>query len=393
MKLTPEEERMLAGDRGHAVGKSMQILVALGRIFDAEGMLPVRKVQISGVSYDNLGDAGLEYLRELSADGRVRVPTTLNPAGMDTQAWAEMGIPESFALKQQEVVAVFERMGVNTTLSCTPYLIGSVPEHGEHIAWGESSAVTFANSVLGARTNKEGGPSSIAAALTGRTPAYGLHLDENRRPHVLVQVDAKVESRADYGALGMVLGERLNGDIALLAGVEGRSWSHLKALCAALPTFGGAPIFHIEGITPERWQRPNRSIRIEQAEIDAAHASLDDGVEQPDLVFLGCPHLSLEELEQIADLLEGRIVRGELWLGVAREIKERADALGISARIKAAGARIASDTCHVVAPLRGRFDSFATNSAKGIYYGRAKNRFRSRFASMRECVEMATEER
>jgi predicted aconitase len=420
MKLTPEEESMLAGEQGHAVRKSMQILTALGRIFGAERLLPVATVQISGVSYDNLGQAGLEYLRSMAADGRVRVPTTLNPAGMDLCDWRAFAIPEEFAEKQLEVVEAFRAMGVKTTCSCTPYLIGNVPERGTHIAWGESSAVAFANSVLGARTNKEGGPSSIAAALTGRTPAYGLHLTAERAPRVAVEVACELETAADFGALGKVIAEAAPAQIPLIGGVTTRRWDRLKALSAAIATYGGASLFHIEGVTPEagEWPRPEQRLRIGREEIARAYAELDDGAAGAgaaeagsavgagaraeggpagglsgggvDLVFLGCPHLSLDELEEIANLLKGRTVHGELWLGVAREVKERADTSGLSARITRSGARFACDTCHVVAPLKGRFRTFATNSAKGVYYGRAKNRFKSSFGSLATCIELAT---
>lgn len=413
MKLTPEEESMLAGEQGYAVQKSMQILTALGRIFGAEKLIPVATVQISGVSYDNLGDAGLEYLRSMAADGRVRVPTTLNPAGMDLCDWRAFAIPEEFAAKQLEVVEAFKAMGVTTTCSCTPYLIGNVPQRGAHIAWGESSAVTFANSVLGARTNKEGGPSSIAAALTGRTPAYGLHLDRERAPRVWVEVTCELRTAADFGALGKVIAEQAPAQIPLISGVVCKRWDRLKALSAALATYGGASLFHIEGVTPEAgdWPRPEQSLRVDRERIERAYAELNDrpgGDRQAaadgedttnskdgggvDLVFLGCPHLSLDELEEIAQLLEGRTVRGELWLGIAREVKQQADASGLSARITRSGARFACDTCHVVAPLKGRFRTFATNSAKGVYYGRAKNRFRSRFGSLATCIELATRE-
>ncbi len=393
MRLRAEEREMLEGAQGAALRKSMEILCALGRIYGAERLIPVETVQISGVSYDNLGEAGLEFVRSLAADARVRVPTTLNPAGMDMRDWRKLGIPESFAEKQTEVVALFASMGVETTCSCTPYLIGNVPERGAHLAWGESSAVTFANSVLGARTNKEGGPSSIAAALTGRTPAYGLHLDAPRAPGVLVQVESEPRRATEFGALGKLIGESIGDAVPLIEGVTTERWDLLKALSAALPTYGGAPIFHLAERAEQRFARPGRRLAIAPAALEAAARSLDDAdARSIDFVFLGCPHLSLEELRRIAELLEGTSVTKELWLGVARGVKEEADAAGISAILSAAGARIACDTCHVVAPLAGRFESFATNSAKGVYYGRAKNRFKSVFRSLEECIRLATEE-
>src|SRR5512145_3318061 len=210
MFLTLEEQQMLAGEYGRATQKAMEILAALGTIFGADRMLLVTSVQISGVSFDNLGEAGLEFLAEMAdGGGKVRVLTTLNPAGMDIENWQAMGIDPAFARDQQRVIDAYARMGVVTTCSCTPYLFGNLPHYGEHIAWAESSAVCYANSVLGARTNREGGPSALAAALTGRTPRYGLHLEENRRPGFTVQVNADLADTRDFGALGVALGKAI----------------------------------------------------------------------------------------------------------------------------------------------------------------------------------------
>ncbi len=174
MKLTNEEQAMLAGEQGKATQKAMEILVALGTIYGAERMVPVTSVQIAGVSYDNLGEAGLQFLTEIEqGGGKARVLTTLNPAGVDVENWQALGIDAEFAEKQIQVIEAFASMNVITTCTCTPYLTGNVPHFGEHIAWAESSAVCYANSVLGARSNREGGPSALAAAITGRTPAYG----------------------------------------------------------------------------------------------------------------------------------------------------------------------------------------------------------------------------
>ena len=188
MELTGYEQEMLAGEHGRSTQKAMEILVALGTIYGAARMVEVTSVQIAGVSYDNLGEAGPHFLQEMAADGRAQVLTTLNPAGMDIENWQALGIDAGFARNQERVLDAFARMNVVTTCSCTPYLAGNLPHYGEHIAWAESSAVCYANAVIGARTNREGGPGALAAALTGRTPAYGYHLDENRRPTVTVMV-------------------------------------------------------------------------------------------------------------------------------------------------------------------------------------------------------------
>src|SRR5512137_2879228 len=222
MKLTREEQEFLDGRHGPAARKAMEILAALGTIYGAERLVPVTSVQIAGVSYDNLGEAGLQFLSEMAdGGGRARVLTTLNPAGMDVENPEALGIPAEFAEKQRRVIDAFAHMRVVTTCSCTPYLFGNLPHFGEHIAWAESSAVCYANSVLGARTNREGGPSALAAALTGRTPEHGLHLDEARRPEVLVEVQTPLVDEVDHGALGVVLGQQLGPRIPLLRGCGG----------------------------------------------------------------------------------------------------------------------------------------------------------------------------
>jgi len=255
MKLTHEQQAMLDSKQGLATHKAMQILATLGRIYGAAEMLPVSSVQISGVSYDNLGEAGLAWLAEMAAGGgRVKVLTTLNPAGMDIENWQALGISAEFAEAQLRVIAAFEQMGVVTTCPCTPYLFGNLPEFGQHIAWAESSAVCYANSVLGARTNREGGPSALAAALTGFTPAYGYHLDKQRKPTLTVEVTAKVCGTHYFGALGKAIGDRLQGkgQVAYVRGVTSANLEELKSFCASLATYGGAALFHMQGVTPNQ---------------------------------------------------------------------------------------------------------------------------------------------
>jgi len=389
MFLTKEEKRMLEGKYGNAVKKSMEILVALGNIFGAKRLIPVKSVQISGVSYDNLGDAGIEFLSEMAKDGKVIVPTTLNPAGMDLENWKKLGISKEFAKKQKTILDIFAKMGVNITCTCTPYLVGNKPGVGDHIAWGESSAVTYSNSVLGARTNKEGGPSSLASALTGRTPEYGYHLDKNRKPVVLVKIEADLKNEIDFGALGKVLGEKLKGKVPLIKGIKKASTEELKSLSASIVTYGGAPLFHIKGITPEKFRDPKKEIIIKRKDIDEAIKDMNDKIEEIDLVFVGCPHCTLNEIKKISELLKDKKVNKELWICVSRKIKKISDKKGYSKIIESAGAKFACDTCPIVAPLKGRFKAIATNSAKGVFYNRNKNNFKTFFATLEDCIELA----
>src|SRR5512137_3075010 len=203
MYLSGEEEGIYQGEKGETLRRMMEILVALGDIYGAERLVPVRSVQIAGVSYKNIGEAGLEWISDL--EGRVVVPSILNPAGMDLCRWQEMGIDEEFALKQQQTIEAYRRLGVTIDCTCTPYQIyKGLARRGDHLAWSESSAVSYANSVIGARTNREGGPGALAAALVGKTPCYGFHLAKNRKPQIVIALkdDTANWSNADYGALG-----------------------------------------------------------------------------------------------------------------------------------------------------------------------------------------------
>ncbi|HUT17454.1 MAG TPA: aconitase X catalytic domain-containing protein, partial [Acidobacteriota bacterium] len=310
MQLTQEEQTMLNGTEGYAACKSMEILVALGEIFGAKNLIKVGSVQVAGVSYHNLGDAGLEFLNELAVDGRVRVLTTLNPAGMDLENWQQLGISPEFAEKQNLVINAFKRMGILISCTCTPYLIGNLPLYGEHIAWSESSAVTFANSVLGARTNREGGPSALAAAFVGKTPCYGLHLDENRTSDIHVQVSAELTTLSDWGALGYAIGKKAENKIPYITGVKAAELDELKSFCASIVTYGAKPLFYVKGITPgaELQAQPKETVEIEKSDIKNAYDNINDDVSDIELVCVGCPHCSIKEISEIAELLKGKKV-------------------------------------------------------------------------------------
>lgn len=388
MKLTEKEKEMLEGRQGKAVKKSMEILTALGEIFGAQNLVDVASVQVSGVSYHNLGEEGLEFLSEMAQDGRARVLTTLNPAGMDLENWRTLGISKDFAEKQEKVINAFKKMGIITSCTCTPYLIGNVPLFNEHLAWGESSAVCFANSVLGARTNKEGGPSALASALTGKTPNYGLHLSENRQANITVNVSAELSSVSDFGALGYAIGKKVSERIPLIKGIKKASLEELKSFCASIATYANVSLFHMEGITPNKTIVPKEEIEITSEDIFKAYSALND-LEKPDFVSIGCPHCSIKELEKIAKLLEGKKVKIELWIATSRQTKKIAEQSGISKIIESSGAKFACDTCMAVAPLKGRFFCLATDSAKACYYGRGSNNFKTRFGTTEQCINYA----
>ncbi|MHA1917497.1 MAG: aconitase X [Candidatus Ranarchaeia archaeon] len=392
MDLTAYEKEMMDGKHGKAKQKAIEILTTLGDIYSAKRMIPITSVQVAGVSYANLGEAGLAWLAEMAEDGKVKVFTTLNPAGMDLEEWKKIGISENFAKNQIRVIDAFSKMGIVTTCTCTPYLIGNIPHYGQHIAWSESSAVAYANSVLGAKTNREGGPSALSAALIGRTPEYGFHLEENRQPEVKAVVKTNLTGTHEFGALGKVLGDKLKKRIAYITGIPEATIEELKSLCASYATYGGVALFHMEGITPDKVKKiPNETIEVTDDDIQNAIKEMTHKG-RVDFVSIGCPHASLVELEYIAKKLDGKQVKKETWITTARPTKQIADKMGYTKMIEDSGAKIAADTCCVVAPIKGRFTGLVTDSAKGCYYGYGKNKFNVKIKSIDGCIEEALKE-
>ncbi|MCX6770475.1 MAG: aconitase X catalytic domain-containing protein [Candidatus Micrarchaeota archaeon] len=370
MQLSSEQQSMLEGELGGAARQSMEILCALGRIYGARNMVPITSAQVAGVSYKTIGDAGLEYLQDIaSAGARVRVPTFLNPAGMDREQWQALKVPPAFAKKQLEILAAFAKMGISSTCTCTPYLVGIRPKLGEHIAWSESSAISFANSVLGARTNREGGPSALAAAICGCTPNYGLHLDENRVANLRVLVDVELKGMSDYGAMGAYAGEAAKGKTPAFIGVKGATEDRLKSLGASMAAWGSTALYFMKGITPE-WNvaQGAEEITFGAQELRAMREKMG-GDGKPDIIAIGCPHASLSEIEEVAEKVQGKKLATKLWVCTARKTKEAADKAGFTRTIEQAGGNVVADTCMVVCPLEEMgITHAACNSGKAAKY-------------------------
>ncbi|HEY3320124.1 MAG TPA: aconitase X catalytic domain-containing protein [Planctomycetota bacterium] len=404
MRLTEEEIAIKDGQRGAGAAKAMGILCALGRIADAKEMVAVGSVQVSGVSYKNIGQYGLAFLEEWASLGcKAVVPAFMNPGGADRKLWERLGIPADFVANQKRVQAALEALGVKPLLSCTPYHAGCTPAYGEHIAWAESSAVCYANSVLGARTNREGGPSAIAAALTGRTPKHTLHTDEGRIPTRIIAVRCKVFSLADAGALGYMIGKACardkNGGIPFIRGIappDGAlrvTW--LKALGAAMAASGSVGLYHVEDATPEAKDHGHDLSRGVQQQsviesLDDGYAALRTGKGKPELVTLGCPHASPEDLARILSLLGGRKVKVPLWISTSQVVREQAEADGLAGKLKDCGAEIVADTCMVVAPLKEMgLHTLATDSGKAAFYLPSHHGVSVYYGSTEQCVEAA----
>ncbi|MDI9643648.1 MAG: aconitase X catalytic domain-containing protein [Candidatus Verstraetearchaeota archaeon] len=399
MELDREEERMLKGEEGPAVRKAMELLVAVGEVMGAGRMVKIKSAQVSGVSYGNIGEAGLEFLEDWAENGaKVKVLTTLNPCGMDLERWVEMGIDERYRSKQMSIIEAFRKMGAETTCTCTPYLAGNLPKRGDHIAWSESSAVCYANSVIGARTNREGGPSALAAAIAGRTPFYGLHLEENRAPTVIVEVQTYVRTSYEFSLLGYTVGKIIGAGIPFFKGLRAAESDKLKIMSAALAASGGIAMFHIPGVTPEAESYDKACLEricVDLTELERSRDYLSYGNEA-DLCCVGCPHCSLNELEELSILLRGRKVSSGkgLWVWTSKVVRDEAKRRGYIKAIEDAGGKVFVDTCMVVCPLeRSGFAYMVTNSCKAAHYVPSTSGLKASVAELSEAVEMVLEGR
>jgi predicted aconitase len=392
--LTREEEAMLNGEMGEGVRRAMEIIVALGKIYNASGLVKIESAHISGVSYKNLGDEGLEFLEEFASMGvKTMVEATLNPAGMDMELWEELGFSREFAEKQIRIVKAYEKMGVKTTCTCTPYLVENKPKFGQHIAWGESSAIIYANSILGARTNRESGISALASAITGRTAKYGLHLDENRLADYVIKVKCNVKGISDFGALGYLIGKRVGNKVPYITGIETADLDELKSLGASMAASGAVGLFHMENITPEAKIKKIVKDGAEEIEIEdlrEAYEALNYDAREIDVVSIGCPHASIDEIGKVANMIKGRKINSQLWITTSRKVYDEAKRRGLLDIINEAGGKVIRDTCMVVAPIEELgFKTLATNSAKMATLAPLHSKVKVRFGSLEDCIKAA----
>ncbi len=384
MELDREDELVLNGEFGETRRMMMEILVTLGKVFGAERLIPIRSAQVSGASYKTIGEYGLQWLGGLHA--RAAVPAILNPVGMDRDRWREMGISPEFAKKQTEVVSAYERLGIRLDCTCTPYYL-TITQYGDHIAWSESSAVAYSNSVIGARTNREGGPSALAAAIIGKTPSYGLHIVANRRPGLVIDVEgAGTYDASWYGALGYIVGKEAGNRIPYFRGIRPER-DQLKALGAAMAASGAVALFHVEGITPD-----SRVFSYDLHGLDIIHVKGEEVRDiykdiPVDAVAIGCPHCSPEELGAIAHLLEGKHVKKPLYVFTSKAVA--GDSRGYIETIERSGARVYADTCMVVSPCMDHYKAVMVNSGKAFTYVPNMCGAASRIGTLEECIFVA----
>ncbi|MDH5753834.1 MAG: aconitase X catalytic domain-containing protein [Candidatus Bathyarchaeota archaeon] len=389
MYLTKEEERTYDGEYGWANQICMKILVRLGELFNATRLIPISSAHVAGVSYKTLGDAPAEFLQALAkADGKAKVRATLNPQSFDPE-YLGRRLPKHIREKQLNILKQFEKMGFTRSLTCTPYYLEK-PKRDSHLAWAESSAVVYANSVLGAWTNREGGPSALAAAIIGKTPDYGMHRAENRQSNILVDVKTSLRNEAEFGALGIYLGKILEDKIPIIQGLNDVSEVKLKQLGAALATTGMVNMFYHN---TRRERGEIEKIIVEAEDLKRTSEELSTTAEvKPDLVFIGCPHCSLDEIRKIAGLMDDKKVRAgtEFWVCTSCYVKERAE--DYVKKIEKSGGCVLTDMCTIVSWTETLgIKTIMTNSAKTAYYAPTLNKAETVFAPLKQCLDTTLE--
>ena len=365
MYLTKDEEKILSGEYGEVLQKAMEIIVKVGELLGALRLIDITHAHASGVSYGTIGEPGLQWLKSLASSGlKARVYATVNPIGFDPFTKVPRPDPEFF-MKQLEIMKAFEAMGFDVTLTCTPYYLRR-PKPMERLAWGESNAVAYANSVLGAFTNREGGPVTVAAALTGKIYEAGLQLLENRKPTLEILLP-RLEDYSEYAAAGYRLGEIIGTQIPYVKFAKPPEEWKVKALLAASAASGGVALAVLDGITPKgTYVIDDKLERVELEPKDLEELFGD--VEEVDLIYHGCPHSSPTELKLLNSLLSGK-VKKEFWVSVAPKIYE--ENKDVIRELEMKGVRVLRGTCPVVAQLK-EFKKIATTSAKAYFYLRKK---------------------
>ncbi|SNS84967.1 aconitase X [Tropicimonas sediminicola] len=399
LELADSDRAFLEGAHGKAAQTAMEIITTMAIAIGATRLIDVTRVHIDGCIYAS--PAFLTFARAMAdLGGRVRVPTTMNAISVDHANWRTQGVAEAFGLPASQLANAYVEMGARPSFTCAPYLLEDRPGEDEAIAWAESNAVIYANSVLGARTVKHADFMDLCAALTGRAAMSGVYLDENRAPRRILNVEAPAQpDDAFWPMLGWLAGQAAPDRIPLITGLEGThpSDDDLKALCAAFGTTSAAPMLHVAGITPEASRPPSPDadeVRIPAADFARLWDRFNKGAEAVDLVALGSPHFSAAECAVFAGLMEGARVHDAVTaiITLGRDTLAAIKANGVKARLEAAGVRIIPDLCwcsisEPVFPPDARV--LMTNSGKYAHYAPALSERAVRFGSLAQCAETA----
>ncbi len=407
MELSAEERAILGGGRGEGARRALEYQVKVGEFWGAKRFVPVTNVHMMG-DIEVMGDGGLAWLKDTEARGACcTVATTTNARCIDFAHCGRLGQDAGEVAKERELIACLRRMDVVTTDTCINYQTVYQPHFGEHVAWGDTGTVIYANSVFGARSNFESGPAALAAALTGRTPEYGFHLDEHRRGAFTVELRARLDDLADWGAVGKLVGEPHQSyfSVPVFHGFHRTPTAdELKHLGAALASYGSMGMFHFVGATPEAptleaalgWRTPAERLVIDAADLERVYAGYGLGGGDARLVVFSGPQQSLLEMKQLAAFFGGRRVQEDTscFVTTNRGVLAQARALGYAKALEDAGVTILEGVCFYIlqnlSPMRvaNRWSNLVSNSAKIVNIIGA-HRFNTILRRTRDCVDIA----
>jgi hypothetical protein len=381
LELARDEEEALAGKKGEALASAYRILAAIGEATGAKKLVPVKWTHVSGVNYNTIGNAGVQFLENFSRTAKVVVRTTVNPMGYDRDHPGN--IPEKFREKQASIVRSYERMGVTPSFTCTPYEVFDIPEKGSAVSFAESNAAVFSNSLLGLKTNKESALSALASSVTGKAPLSDLRLEEARNPKVGIEPDFKFGSELDYGLMGYFAGKVVK-DSSVAFGISKPSMIEAKALSAAIGTSGSCGMFTL-GKAKERISFGKNEAKAVMDELSTA----EDG----DIITLGSPQLGMNELDLLAKLAEGKKFGKRCMIFCSRAIHNQAAKVGLTGKLERAGAEFMCDSCTCLTPYvtKEEYDSVVSNSVKGAYYLNNSNKVRVALKDLRTIAKEYTE--
>ncbi|MED3562655.1 aconitase X catalytic domain-containing protein [Bacillus xiapuensis] len=418
VELTKHDRNLLAGKKGIAKQLAMKVIVRMAEIQGAKKLIDIECAHIDGCIYT--GPASLHFAETLAElGGRVTVPTTMNAISIDRQRWKDQGVDAKWAHFAQRLSDAYLRMGATPTFTCAPYLLPGKPQKGMEIAWAESNAVVYANSVIGAKTNRYGDLMDICAAITGRVPLTGLHLEKNRKGTMIIDVgEIKDIDSFFYPVFGYLVGQKVNGGVPVIMGLNHTpSADDLKAFGAACATAGSVGMFHIVGITPEAptiehalgKKAPASIHKITKGELQEVWEKLSSGTEEKvDMITLGSPHFSYEECELLAEFIEHEAeqaqvitekksplkVQSEFIITTSRYVYQKALNNGLAEKIENFGAKFLTDTClcMINTPvIPEKCQTLMTNSAKYAHYAPGLVNRKIYFTSIKDCVRSAME--
>ena len=384
MELTKEEESALKGEKGETLQLAYRILVATGEATNAEKLVPIQWAHVSGVNYNTIGDAGEEFLSDLSKDAKVKVKTTVNPMGFDVDNVSNYGLDEDFIKKQENIKNSYEKMGVTPSFSCIPYEIFDLPQENTQVSFAETNAAIFVNSISHLKTNKESAFSALASALTGKSPYSDLRKD-HEQPNLTIRMKVENPNELTFGMLGFFAGKIADTSVSI-SGVNKLDQRSCKSLCGGMGTSGRCGKFLLEEGGPD-----SEKVDFDKKEMQNIYDELNT-TESGDLITLGSPQLGLGELQNLSSSLKGKSFKKRCMIFCPRTIQNQARKLGLAQELEGAGCEILSDCCTCLTPLidKKEVDGVTTNSIKGAYYLKNSNGVNVNLKSLSQILEDET---